>query len=862
MNLDSIKNNTKWEEAANSINSNFNKTNLELTKIAASSVKHKGYFTTEAALLAAQPSPKVGDNAYVGATYPGMVYICNTAGMWTATTTVPSPPAVTLSEYYKKTETDAIVDAVESNITSLKTDLNETKLDTINLTKYPDKYQQDNETYLIDATFDTLFIKESPILNDGILTTLKFAQQILNIFNTQLAICEKGTTMKILRIYDIVVDCNILDLTHLNITVSKNEYIGLISKNVNGNSLYKIKILGETPTWGFTLSDVIVGNSSSVKVPNNIEYDYAYYVEPYLNTLKTHIDKLEYNVDSINSEIGPNNRLEDNFGDLMILKNKNPIETIKDGYSILKTQNQIIGLNELLINVYTKESGSGLYPVEFESNDANGEYGIWVKISDYNILRIHLYTYVLGNFIYVDFLQSELLLGAYKNSSISEISFSAEVIEISGDYCYIKVIYTSSNSYKKVLIPYDFGSGGNILYKQYQMLCYIGPSNPYNLKRKISIDSIVNKSVSKLENVRLYLPNNLICEIGIPLYIFKNSISDSFNYKNYNIQVLLSANQVDGYDYDRYWVYVPQSVGTVTATFKLYNNSRVLLDSKTLLIKSVNRTTQPTELNTVLFIGDSLTYYNRLTDEFYRILTSSDLQKTVADTISIYNVIKPAGRAWGNIQLIGTQKINYKGWTGQTVHEGRSGWAWSDFIGSSSPFYNNGILNFNNYLTVNGFTQPNIVYIGLGWNDTRLVIGEIYDVSAIINNARTFLTEITNEWPTTQIRLWTENIPGIHGGIGNHPYGSTEWADEQRAKKIMLIINESYKNFETEFLNVKVIGTTSQIDSEYALQEGKTNVNSRIAFEEIRGIDYVHPSDAGFFQIADSLIADFCDFLG
>ena len=138
MNLDLIKNNTKWEDAANSINSNFNKTNLELTKIAASSVKHKGYFTTEAALLAAQPSPKVGDNAYVGATYPGVVYICNTAGMWTATTTVPSPPAVNISEYYKKTETDAIVATVESNINSLETDLNgkltelESKVDDIN----------------------------------------------------------------------------------------------------------------------------------------------------------------------------------------------------------------------------------------------------------------------------------------------------------------------------------------------------------------------------------------------------------------------------------------------------------------------------------------------------------------------------------------------------------------------------------------------------------------------------------------------------------------------------------------------------------------------------------------------------------
>ena len=124
MNLDLIKNNTKWEDAANSINSNFNKTNLELTKIAASSVKHKGYFTTEAALLAAQPSPRVGDNAYVGATYPGVVYVCNTAGTWTATTTVPSPPAVDIAEYYKKTETDTLVNVVSGEVDSLRADLN------------------------------------------------------------------------------------------------------------------------------------------------------------------------------------------------------------------------------------------------------------------------------------------------------------------------------------------------------------------------------------------------------------------------------------------------------------------------------------------------------------------------------------------------------------------------------------------------------------------------------------------------------------------------------------------------------------------------------------------------------------------
>ena len=116
MNLDSIKNNTTWEDAATAINSNFSKTNLEVAKIASSSNKHKGFFTTEAALLVAQPYPRVGDNAYVGATYPGVVYVCNTTGVWNATTTVPSPPAVNISEYYKKVETDTLIDTVLNEI--------------------------------------------------------------------------------------------------------------------------------------------------------------------------------------------------------------------------------------------------------------------------------------------------------------------------------------------------------------------------------------------------------------------------------------------------------------------------------------------------------------------------------------------------------------------------------------------------------------------------------------------------------------------------------------------------------------------------------------------------------------------------
>lgn len=77
----------------------------------------------------------------------------------------------------------------------------------------------------------------------------------------------------------------------------------------------------------------------------------------------------------------------------------------------------------------------------------------------------------------------------------------------------------------------------------------------------------------------------------------------------------------------------------------------------------------------------------------------------------------------------------------------------------------------------------------------------------------------------------------------------------------MLTLSEAYKTLAAEFTNVDVVWTTAQIDSEYSLQELNANVNGRINLTEVRGKDYVHPSDAGFFQISDALIADFVGYV-
>lgn len=374
--------------------------------------------------------------------------------------------------------------------------------------------------------------------------------------------------------------------------------------------------------------------------------------------------------------------------------------------------------------------------------------------------------------------------------------------------------------------------------------------------------------LSMTNDARLVLPDKIRWEVGKPLYIFKHAITTAFNYENYNIQVIASNNPDGtnntsklGKDTHRYFTYTAKSAETITLTFRLYDAAHNLLDTKAVTLEIV-ASKLPTSTTTVLFIGDSLTYYNRITDEFSRIMTSSDAESSdIQDTISIYKLYKPAGRGSDKVSLIGTQLQNFKGWTGKQKHEGWSGKDWSWFCGTSSPFYVNSTkLNFTGYLSKNGFTTPDVIYIGLGWNDTRqIAIREdgVIDTTSIYNSAKTFLTALTTQLPNAKIRLWTQNVPGTRGGIGNHPYGATLWSDEHRLKLMQFAIAEMYKTLAAEFSNVELVWATAMIDSEYALQESDTAINYRIKETEVTGVDYVHPADAGFFQITDAIVSDF-----
>lgn len=552
-------------------------------------------------------------------------------------------------------------------------------------------------------------------------------------------------------------------------------------------------------------------------------------------------------------------------GYVQLLKNNIVTPIITNGYTNEQITNPI---PDILVNTFNstkKVSSDIIFPFYYSLVGSKGTVGIWLNKTEYaGTLRLQLSLITSPvRFNFIDVLPADFITGKTFTVTDAYITFTATILATNGDYYFFEINYNAFEAGELQLIPYEQNAdAGAVVGKAYTYVGWLGSANPYNNILKYDLTRL--QSQGEESRVKLALPDEITFEYNKATQIFKYCINKAFNYKNFNIQVLLDRDVTSGKDYNRYFQYQPQVTGVVNATFQLYDNSRNLLDEKVVKFNVVQRTTQPTTMQTVLFIGDSLTFYNRITDEFYRVLTSNDARTTTPDTLSIYDVVKFAGRNWGNVQLIGTQKQDYLGWVGQTYNEGYSGWDWSNFLKSGSPFFIGGALNFNAYLTNNGFTTPNVIYIGLGWNDQKYVTETspgVFDVSVVMGNARTFLTALTTQLPNTKVRLWTENVPGTRGGIGNHPYGAVEWADEQRAKLIQIAIAEGYKELIKDFPTVGIVWSTAMIDSENSLQETTAGINTRINNTEVLGKDYVHPADAGFFQIADTLISDFVSLI-
>lgn len=108
MELQTIKTDTTWNDAAGRINSNNAKIVTELTKLGSATYKNKGYFKTLPDLQAAHPTSSLGSMAYVGTKYPFAVFRWN-GSAWATDGTTGGDENLDLSQYYTKEEVDEAI---------------------------------------------------------------------------------------------------------------------------------------------------------------------------------------------------------------------------------------------------------------------------------------------------------------------------------------------------------------------------------------------------------------------------------------------------------------------------------------------------------------------------------------------------------------------------------------------------------------------------------------------------------------------------------------------------------------------------------------------------------------------------------
>ena len=110
MELDNIKQQTTWNDAAESINSNFAKVDIEIEKLKNVTTRDKGYYQTVEALTAAHPTASVGSRAFVGYVAPYAVYVWDKAtSKWVDTGETITDATLDLGDYYTKTDVDNLV---------------------------------------------------------------------------------------------------------------------------------------------------------------------------------------------------------------------------------------------------------------------------------------------------------------------------------------------------------------------------------------------------------------------------------------------------------------------------------------------------------------------------------------------------------------------------------------------------------------------------------------------------------------------------------------------------------------------------------------------------------------------------------
>ena len=280
-------------------------------------------------------------------------------------------------------------------------------------------------------------------------------------------------------------------------------------------------------------------------------------------------------------------------------------------------------------------------------------------------------------------------------------------------------------------------------------------------------------------------------------------------------------------------------IGTHEVTLQIldrFNNSVVY--SKSFTLEIVANT--PVTNKKVLFIGDSLTnagYY----PHFVEYLSNNGIQ----------SIGTRESEVWSSF-VEGRKDI--------VRHEGRGGWSAMDYVrnyaeyrtDAPNPFWNEttGKFDFSYYISSQGYSRPDAVFINLGTN-------LVYFLAGTINATKEMITSIHAYDSTIPIFVSLIIPPATQEGRAYSGHGDSH-VFEKHARNQR---KEYIKEFENKLANVDVSPVYFNLDRYYDFPTAEEPVSQRNPTIVVRQTDGTHPRRFGYYKMGDVYYADMMHIL-
>ena len=417
----------------------------------------------------------------------------------------------------------------------------------------------------------------------------------------------------------------------------------------------------------------------------------------------------------------------------------------------------------------------------------------------------------------------------------------------------------------------------------------------------------------------LRLPPRYDLVVGDTFELFYKGIVFCKNSDFYDFELSFTSGKNLGKGFDRKYIWEPtaEDVGTHTLRVRLRSNEGELLDEGTVDLCVHPLPTSPESEKVVLVIGDSLTAGGAWVKEFYRRLTAEGgtpaglgltnikmigakgeggalhegyggwryTSFTTPNVLARFQILTgdfseknndgdqhstyrdEVGNEWkieyvtqSEMKIIGTSAFCTIPAEGGRLTHVSGGVNHGDILYTSArptegnPFWDValGRNNFTAYAKKFGADHIDEAIVLLGWNSVRGFTAEVFGEQATV-----LLDSLLAEFPQCHITLVTLQVPSRNGFANN--YGiSWPWFDVLRRTFEFQDVYYRLADDPRYRERISVVSLAGQYDSVYNEIKMELSANNRNATVETVGANGVHPSPAGYLQIADAVYRHFC----